>query len=193
MTDTISVREAIAARGAEITLVTGQTVRLRYSMLSLEKLEQDFGDITDVVSVVEIAAAALKASDARRKGEQLTEADEKLLEQHGAGAIFTVLARVMLPGLIDVAGVDPREPDSAPVWLEDHPDIAKRLLDPARLGEYMRAFRTAISEAFSAGETPAGDAVPPAPADVSASASPGPSGITTRAPSHIAPTNSSGA
>lgn len=190
----ISVREAIAARGADIVLVTGETVRLRYSMLSLEKLEIDFNDIAGVLQVVEDAAAALAANDRRRRGLELTDREHALLQQQGAGAIFTTIVRVMLPGLVDVCGVDPRDPDGPPVSFEDHPEIAKRLLDPARLREYMAAFKHAISEAFATDQPETGgDAVPPAEADVTASASPGPSGTTTRAPLHIAPTSSSGA
>lgn len=181
---------AVHALGIPIPLADGTSVRLRYSMLSLERLEADFGDLTSIVDHVEGAARALGLSDRVRKGDA-TLTDEERAAAKGHAAIFTAITRVLLPGLLDAQGTDPRTGET--VWLEERPDVAKRLLDPGSLNAYMDAFRESFAQAFHTEVTPesAGGAVPPQVA--AAAASPGVTGTTSPVASPTAPMLSSGA
>lgn len=188
-TDTSSVSQAIAARGAPITLATGETVRLRYSMLSLEQLEAEFGDLSRIIEYVETAAEALAAGERIRNGTG-TDRDRELTADKSAGAIFTAITRVLLPGLLDAQATDPRTGEL--VWLEQRQDVAKRILDPGQLRPYMDAFKLAFSQSFDTGEPTAGGAVPP-PVLPAPTASPGATGTTSPAVSPDAQMQSSGA
>lgn len=180
---------AIAARGVQIPLATGELVRLRYSMLSIELLEQQFGDLTGIVEHVEAAADAMLAKERRRTGTALEGDDAKLAKS--TGAIFTEIVAVLLPGLIDEQLTDVRT--GTQVWAQDNPDAVKRALDPGHLREYLEAFRTAFSQSFDTGEPGSTPANPPVPVPAAAPAFPGPTGITSPAASDIAPMSSSGA
>lgn len=184
-TDTAATpAQAIAANGTPIRLLDGTTVHLRYSMASLAQLEERFGSMVAISAHVEDAVASLQAQDALGKGatptEQLTNAAGK-----SRGAIFTAIADVIVPGLIDAAATDPRTEQR--VWLGEHRDVAMRLLDPSQLGTYIEAFRASFVQAFGTPEPAAGGgAVDPlmltAPLPTTG-ASPGATGITSPAAS----------
>lgn len=176
-TDATSVAAAIAARGVPIPIATGETVRLRYSMLSIELLEQRFGDLSGIIDHVEGAAAAMLAKERARAGTPI-DGDDELLTKHD-GAIFTELTAVLLPGLIDERATDPRTGEL--VWLEQRPDVAKRVLEVGYLKEYLEAFRTAFAQAFDTGEIGSTPADPPVPALHAVPASPGLTGTTSHA------------
>lgn len=188
-----SPAQAIAAKGTPITLLDGTTVRLRYSMASLAQLEERFGSMVAISNHVEDNVAALNAQNALARGATPTEQLQTLASK-GTGAIFTAIADVIVPGLIDAAAVDPRT--GQPVWLGEQHDVAMRLLDPSQLGVYIEAFRTSFVEAFGTPERePASDAVDPlmltAPLPTTG-ASPGATGITLHAASPVVPTTTFG-
>ena len=187
-TDTSGVAAAIAARGVIIPIATGETVRLRYSMLSIEQLESRFGDLSGIIDHVEGAASAMLAKERARAGTP-ADGDAELLTK-STGAIFTELTAVLLPGLLDERATDPRTGEL--VWLEQRPDVAKRVLEVGYLKEYLEAFRTAFAQAFDTGEIGSGPADPPVPALHAVPASPGPIGTTSPAAPPAAPTPISG-
>lgn len=164
--------EALAGLGVPITLADGTTVRLRYSMASLVMLEKDFGNVARIISTVQGAAAALGASFAVAQG-SATDEDRHTAETYDGPSVFSVVVRVMTPGLLDARGVDPR--DGQEVWLGEDEAVVARALDPSRLQEYMNAFGQAFNQAFGGGadqpKREAGGARPPARSRSSATGS----------------------
>lgn len=151
--------EALRARGIPITLATGETVRLRYSMDALEQLEADFGNIGNVLTEMKGAEQSLGDSLAVAAGDATPEQQQRHQQAQGkVSSLFGIIRRALLPGLADATATHPRTLE--PFMLEDDKRAAAQLLDASRLHEYVDAFSQAFSQAFYAG----GSTPPVAPA-----------------------------
>lgn len=162
-----SLAAVVAAQGATITLADGTQAQLRYTMRSLDKLEQDFGSVEGVID----------AFDAVTEGKQ------------ARGPVFGPIVRLMVPGLFGAWRVHPATGEL--YELGATPDRAAELLDPAQVGAYAAAIGRAIKEAFGALALGPPGAQEPPPG--STAAGPGPSGSTPPPSSTDAARPSSGA
>lgn len=128
-----TVVEQLAADGYPITLSSGQTVRVRYSMLSLRRLEARFGSLVGISAELNTAQAAMKEAQ---------EHDTVGMQ----GPIFTILSDAIACGLVDTRVVHPDT--GRTIKLGDDSDLLMSQLDPSRLQEYLDAFARALAQAF---------------------------------------------
>jgi hypothetical protein len=167
-----TVVEQIAASGYPITLMSGQTVALRYSMLSLRRLEARFGSLVGISAELNKAQAAM--NDAQQN------------DTLGAsGPVFTILSDAVACGLVDVRVIHPDTGQR--VRLGDDVELLMEQLDPSQLQQYLDAFARALGQAFgSLGKEIAANL------QTAASSSLGDTGTTSQPSSQDAPMNSSG-
>lgn len=125
---------ALLATGIPITLADGNVVHLRYTMLSVSRLEANFGSLAGVMTGIQSAAVALEQS---MNGDGQT---------GDGGSLFTVLIQALAPGLLDAEATDPRSGEV--VWLGEHEDVVGRLLAFDHFGEYLQAFGASFAQAF---------------------------------------------
>jgi hypothetical protein len=182
--------QALAAKGHPITLLDGSTVRLRYSMASLVQLEDRFGSLAGIMSVVQEAADVMDAQEKVRERTATEEQKALVVAQVGKPSLFGIIARVVLPGLMDAQAAHPRT--GQPFYLGDDEQAALRLLDPGLMREYLEAFAEAFRESMHLSGGAPGEAVPAAPAPPAPMLVPshGPTGTTQPAPSAFAVTSS---
>jgi hypothetical protein len=166
-----TVVEQLAQSGHPITLLSGQRVSLRYSMLSLRRLEHRFGSLGGI-------SAELKAA---QEGAQRAADGEVGV----SSPVFTILTDTLAPGLLHVKV---RDDAQRVMRLGECGDALMEQLDPARLQQYVEAFATALSQAFGT----QGEAVAKAALEAAAG-SLGDSGTTSQPSSPDDQTGSSGA
>jgi hypothetical protein len=170
----------LAGEGTSITLLDGSTVELRYSFASLRLLEQRFGSLTGLQRQVHLAGNGKPCEAHAIEGKAQPDCDECTPQ----GAVFSVLADAIIPGLLDARV---RHPDTgATIRLGKHPDVCDELLDPGELGPYMKAWAASFGKAM----TNLGNLA--AAGDAALSDSPGLSGTTQPPSSSGAQTEASG-
>lgn len=146
---TVGPAQALEAPGVQIALITGERVSLRYSMLSLARLEAEFGSLQGLGD----RFAAMTPPEEPAKPAAEGEEPPPVVD----AKIFTELVGVLAPGLIHVRMF---HPDSGQrVRLGEDRELCAELLSPGELVGYLRAFQAALAEAFGAlmqGGPPAG-------------------------------------
>lgn len=174
---------ALLATGIPITLADGTVVHLRYTMLSVARLEANFGSLAGVMKGIQSAAIAL---------EQSMSDDAPTAPTSDTGSLFTVLIQALAPGLLDAEATDPRSGEV--VWLGEHEDVVGRLLAFDQFGEYLQAFGASFAQAFRGlgGANPPQEVEQEAPAPARPS-SRGRTGGTSRSGKPAAARTSSGA
>lgn len=125
----------LIAAGTPIILADGSTVNLRYTMLSVAGLEQNFGSLAGVMKAIESSSTALEAG--MNDGAPIAD---------GSASLFTVLIRALAPGLLDAQVTDPRTGEL--VWLGEHEDTVGRLLALEQFKAYLEAFGASFAQAF---------------------------------------------
>lgn len=128
-----TVVETIAADGYPISLLSGQNVKLRYSMLSLRRLEARFGSLVGISAELNAAQTAMK--DAQ---------DNDALGMRGP--VFTILSDAIACGLVHVKLRDPET--QRIVRLGDATELLMEQLDPGQLQPYLDAFARALGQSF---------------------------------------------
>lgn len=128
-----TVVETISADGYPIRLLSGQSVNVRYSMLSLRRLEARFGSLVGISA--ELNSAQREMDEAKDK--------DKL---DARGPVFTILSDAIACGLVHVKL---RDPDTQRVVrLGDATDLLMEQLDPGQLQPYLDSFAKALGQAF---------------------------------------------
>lgn len=183
---TVAPADALAAEGVTIELDQPVgAVQLRYTFGSLRLLEARFTSLQAMADQVQTAAYGRACAEHR--GEDGTgDPAEGCSSCTQPGAIFSVLADAITPGLLHVRT---EHPDSgARVRLGRDVELVAELMDPARTQHYLAAWQAAFLQAMAdmAGRGNAG-------AQGAPEGSPGPSGTTPPPSPSGAPTASSGA
>lgn len=177
---------ALLAQGHPITLLDGTVVHVRFGMLGLYRLEQDFGG-SAANAARHLQLAGLRYALARPgAAAELDDETRKAVAEYDGPGLVTVLAQILSPGLIGQVVPDRTSPDERVDLGEVSQYELLHYLDPRRLREYGDAFSHAFREAFDTGEAPA-------PAAGRASGSRSRTSTTSRAVKPTAPTSSSGA